>query len=198
MKKIILTLILTLGSANLYAGVQCDTTNIDFKEKYENKLLKTEISGTCSITAEGDLSKLKAYFVGDMTDAPKIREVHNVNETATFDSLPATEIDSTSFDSNSNGDLEVRFLTHVGENGERLFSHKESKKMVSATGNSKRLKKISEVINVTKTDGGFKVEIMSGTHVKVPKMFRGMAIKEIKKGFPDMLKSISKEIAENL
>ena len=198
MKKIILTLILTLGSANLYAGMQCDTSNIDFKDKYENKLLKTEIKGTCTITTEGDLTKLKAFLVGNMTDAPNIREVHNVNENTTFDSLPATEIDSTSIESNSNGDLEVRFLTHVGENGERLFFNKESTEMVRASGNSKRLRKLTEVINVTKTDGGIKVEIMSGTHVKVPKMFRGMAIKEIKKGFPDMLKGISKEIAENL
>jgi len=193
MKKLIVTLIFMLGSANLFADSQCDTTNIALKDKYESKLLKVEIKGSCTITADGDLEKLKAFLISNMIDAPEVREVHSVDNTDTY-----TEIDSTIFISTSNGELEARFLTRVGLENDKLYSNKESKVMIRATGNSKRLKKLTEVINVTKIVGGFKVDIASGTHIKLPKMFRSMAIKGIKKSFPEMLKGISQEIADNL
>jgi len=70
--------------------------------------------------------------------------------------------------------------------------------IIKATRNSKYLRKITEVIDVTKTEGGFKVVITSGTHLKMPRMFKKLALKEIKKSFPDMLNGITGEVAENL
>ncbi|RLA63628.1 MAG: hypothetical protein DRQ88_00230 [Epsilonproteobacteria bacterium] len=198
MKKLIVTLILVLGSTNLFADIQCGKGSWVFPPKFEGKILKVEIKGTCTLTTEGDLEKLKEFYIASMTDAPEVREVHNVNDKDTFSEIPATEIDSTIFNSTDNGDLEIRFLTHVGINQDRLLFNKESKEILRATGNSKYLRKITEVLNISKTSEGFKVEITSGTHLKMPKFFKKMALKEIKKTFPSMLKEITSEIADNL
>ena len=194
MKKIILTLILTLGSANLYAGTQCSDGEWVFPPKHDGKVLKAEIRGTCTLDTEGDLEKLKAFYVGKMSDSPEIREVHSVNEKDNF----TTEIDSTSFITNENGDLEVRWLTNVELKEGTLLFDKVSTKFIRATGNSKRVRKITEVFKITKTDNGLILEVTTGVNIKVPKMFKKMALKGIKKSFPETINGVAGEVAENL
>lgn len=198
MKKLILSLIVLFGSTNLLASVQCDKGDWVTPPKFVKKILQVEIRGTCTLTTEGDLEKLMEFYVAKMTDGPTVREVHSVNDKDTFSELPSTEIDSTIFESTDNGNLEIRFLTHVGGSQDRFLSNKESTKILRATGNSKYLRKITEVLDISKTPEGYKVVITSGTHLKMPKLFKKMALKEIKKGFPEMLKGISGEVLENL
>jgi len=198
MKKLILTLIIVLGSTNLFAETRCTKGEWVTPPKFENKLLKVQIKGTCTITSEGDLEKLKEFYIGKMTDAPEVREVHNVNDKDTFNDLPSTEIDSTLFETTNNGDLEIRWLTHIGTNEGHLLFDKATTKIIRATGNSKYLRKLNQIYKVIRTADGFKVEITSGTHLKMPKIFKNIALKEIKKTFPGMLEAVASEIAENL
>jgi len=198
MLKKVLIFILMISSINAVAKVNCEKGDFVTDPVWEEGFLTSSMEGSCVIERSGDLKKLNDYFIKSMIEGPMIQEVHSLNETDTFNGLPAVEIDST-YVLKGGGELVARGLTHIGalENG-GLFFNREIKEIISATSWKKYTRKIHTNYEVTETENGFKLFITQEVLSEMNEMAASFAKKGLKRGFKETLKVVAKEVAENL